>query len=114
LVAAILGAAGTTKTPALVHLALVPVAVFFFLDVMYLSTEVAYRDLYERVVQGVRHANENKDAGFSRDLIFEAKAHPNFCGVCWAIASWSMVPYYGLLLAYLLAIAGGLTTMLVK
>ncbi len=108
LVAALLGVAGTTHTPGIVTAALIPVAIFGFLDVMYLATEVAYRHLYGTVVAAIRAGD------YTRDNVFEARARPDAGHVIWALSSWSIVPYYGLLVSYAAAQWLGLSALLAK
>src|ERR1700752_55147 len=50
IVAPLLSLAGAVHAPVLVTIALVPVAVFAFIDTMYLAHEAAYRELYGRIV----------------------------------------------------------------
>src|SRR5262245_60159559 len=57
LVAALLSLAGTARAPVTISTAVVPVIVFGFLDVMYLASEVAYRDLYSRIISAIRSDN---------------------------------------------------------
>src|SRR5689334_1539318 len=47
IVAALLSLAGSTHNPNLITVALVPVMVFGFIDMMYLAHETAYRELYK-------------------------------------------------------------------
>src|SRR5438128_1647551 len=54
LVGALVSLAGATHVPGIVMFALVPVAIFGFMDTMYLAQEKAYRDLYRRIVTKIR------------------------------------------------------------
>ncbi|MSO99633.1 MAG: hypothetical protein EXR07_01080 [Acetobacteraceae bacterium] len=106
LVAALLSVAGTAHAPRIVTAALVPVLVFGFLDVMYLATEVAYRNLYETVVDSIRAGS------YDRARVFEARARPDAGCVIWAAASWSVVPYYVLVVFYVVALMQGWLALL--
>lgn len=97
LVCALLGLAGTTRTPAIIGFALVPVAVFGVMDTLYLAQESAYRDLYKVIVAAVR------DGSYSIATVFEARAPLTLATIWRALTSWSILPVYpGLALTYLL------------
>jgi hypothetical protein len=106
LVAALLSLAGAAHAPQMVHATLVPIFIFGFVDVMYLATEVAYRNLYTRVVQSIR------DGAYAKNAVYEARARPDAGCVIWAIGSWSIIPYYALVIFYLVAIFAGWPAML--
>lgn len=106
LVAALLSLAGAAHAPQMVHATLVPILIFGFLDIMYLATEVAYRNLYTRVVESIR------GGAYGRNDVFEARARPDAACVIWAIGSWSIVPYYALVIFYVIAIASGWPALL--
>ena len=106
LVAALLSLAGAAHAPQIVHATLVPILIFGFVDVMYLATEVAYRNLYTRVVESIRGST------YGNNAVYEARARPDAACVIWAIGSWSIVPYYALFVFYLIAIAAGWPALL--
>ena len=89
LVSALVSLAGATKNPAIVGVALVPVAIFGFLDTMYLAQERAYRDLYGKVVAKVR------DGSYKLADTFEAKAKLTVADCFDAFRSWAVWPVYG-------------------
>ena len=97
MVAALLSLAGATHVAQIVTATLVLILVFGFLDVMYLATEVAYRDLYARIVDAIRSGD------YGKPLLFEAKASPDAGCVIWALGSWSELPYYALIVSYVIA-----------
>ena len=106
LVAALLSLAGAAHAPQMIHATLVPILIFGFVDIMYLATEVAYRNLYTRVVQSIR------DGAYTKSAVFEARAQPDAGCVIWAIGSWSIFPYYALIIFYVIAIASGWPALL--
>jgi hypothetical protein len=109
LVAALVSLAGSTRTPAIVTVALVPVVVFAFLDTMYLSQERAYRQLYATIIAKVR------DGSYARTDAFEATAPLSFGGFLGAFCSWSVFPVYlGLIAIYLIARLGGWLQLLAQ
>jgi hypothetical protein len=98
LVTAFLSLTGATHLAAIATLALMPVAIFGFVDTMYLAQEKAYRDLYDTVVATVR------DGSYRREDAFNAKAARGFGHVVCALTSWSIWPIYGgLIAAYFVA-----------
>ena len=102
LVSALVSLAGAAHVPGIVTFALVPVAIFGFIDTMYLAQEKAYRDLYTRTAKAIR------DGSYSLSNVYEASAPISFRRVCSALASWSIWPVYaGLTLAYLIAHCAG-------
>jgi hypothetical protein len=106
LVAALLSLAGAIHAPQMVTATLVPIVIFGFVDIMYLATEVAYRNLYAQVVESMR------GGAYARNVVYEARARPDAGCVILAIGSWSIVPYYALAVFYLLAIATGWPALL--
>ncbi len=50
----------------MVHATLVPILIFGFVDIMYLATEVAYRNLYTRVVQSIR------DGAYTKSMVLRS------------------------------------------
>jgi hypothetical protein len=102
LVAALLSLAGATHSPAIVTFALVPVAIFGFVDTMYLAQEKAYRDLYELTVSALQHRS------YTIASTYNAKADLTFGNICSALTSWAIWPVYGgLIAAYLEAARHG-------
>jgi hypothetical protein len=106
LVAALLSLAGAVHAPPMIHATIVPILVFGFVDVMYLATEVAYRNLYTQVVQTMR------DGTYGRHSVYDATARPDAGCIISAIASWSIIPYNALVLFYVIAIASGWSALL--
>lgn len=101
LVAALLSLASAAHAPLMVTATLVPIITFGFVDILYLATEVAYRNLYTRVVASIRAGSYDKSA------VYEMRAGPDAGCVIWAIGSWSIVPYYALVVLYVIAILAG-------
>jgi hypothetical protein len=103
LVSSLVSLAGATHNPAIVGVALVPIAIFGFVDTMYLTQERAYRELYTKIVKKIR------DGSYQRDVdAFEAKATPTAADCFDAILSWAVWPVYlGLTAFYLVALARG-------
>jgi hypothetical protein len=106
LVAALLSLAGAVHAPQIVTAAIVPIVIFGFVDILYLATEVAYRNLYTRVVGSMR------DGTYGKNTIYEARARPDAGCIIWAIGSWSIVPYYALIACYVIAMAAGWPALL--
>jgi hypothetical protein len=106
LVAALLSLAGATHSPQMVTAALVPIIIFGFLDVMYLASEVAYRDLYAGVVKAIR------DGTYRRERAYDTNARADKGCILEAIGSWSITPYYALIIFYLIALAAGWPALL--
>jgi hypothetical protein len=106
LVAALLSLAGAAHAPQMVTATLVPIVIFGFVDILYLATEVAYRNLYTSVVASMR------EGSYGRNTIYEARARPDAACVIWAIGSWSIIPYYALIVFYAIAIAAGWPALL--
>jgi hypothetical protein len=107
LITALLSLSGATHKPAIVTLTLVPIAMFGFMDVMYLAQEGAYRTLYAQIVAKV-HAGT-----YSRSDTFAAKAPRSCKHICDALTSWAILPIYGgLIVLYIVAVAGGWLALL--
>ncbi len=85
LVAALLSLSGAAHLPQMVTATLVPILIFGFLDVMYLATEVVYRNLYTQIVDAMRGDR------YGKPMMFEAKAGPDAGCVIWALGSWSII-----------------------
>jgi hypothetical protein len=99
LVSGLLSLAGSTKVVAMADLVLVPIGVFAHLDFMYLTQEIAYRDLHEQFVFKIRTGT------YSKDDVFNARAPRLFEHYMSALVSWSTWPFYILGLAFLYALA---------
>jgi hypothetical protein len=108
LVAALLSLSGAAHLPQMITATLVPILIFGFLDVMYLATELAYRNLYSHIVETMRG-----DA-YDKRLVFEAKARPDAGCAIWALGSWSIIPYYALLVFYVIAELTGWPALLAR
>ena len=106
LVAALLSLAGAAHAPQIVSVTIVPILIFGFVDIMYLATEVAHRNLYTSVVASMREGR------YGKTTIYEARARPDAGCVIWAIGSWSIIPYYALLVFYAIAMAAGWPALL--
>jgi|SRR6185369_4400826 len=107
LTGAFLSLAGAAKQPAIVTFAIVPIAVFGFVDLMYLANERAYRNLYKTIVEKIRNGSYVKaDA-------FEARATWTCADALACIKSWSIWPVYGALIAaYIVVEATGWVNLL--
>jgi hypothetical protein len=102
LVGALVSLTGATHVPGILTFALVPVAIFGFMDTMYLAQEKAYRDLYGRIVGRVR------DGSYVRNDVFAAGAKLEARHFDAALGSWSVFPVYGgLILVYFIAHCAG-------
>jgi hypothetical protein len=102
LVGALLSLAGATHTPSIASVALVPVVIFGFVDMMYLAQEKAYRALYARIVTGIRQGS------YPIANAFDARAEPTLTDIGWALLSWSVLPIYGgLIVVYIAAVRCG-------
>ena len=64
------------KNPAMVGAALIPVVLFGFIDTMYLATEKAYRELYNRVIVKINAG------GYTVADTFDARAPLDFAHLC--------------------------------
>src|SRR5712675_687181 len=82
LTAAFLSLAGAIHQPRIVTLALVPVAIFGFLDAMYLAHERSYRTLYKNLVEKIRNQS------YTRGDAFKAEAPLTLPGIFLAFWSW--------------------------
>lgn len=110
LVTALLSLAGSTHAPGLVPLALMPVVVFAFLDVSYLSQERWFRGQFAAL------AKKAGEGTYGHDDLFAVRTR-TFLSSVWgalrACFSWSIWPVYGgLVVAYLWACKVGLLEML--
>jgi hypothetical protein len=106
LVAAMIGLAGATHAPQVVSAALVPVLIFGITDVLYLGTEIAYRRLYQQVVEAMR------DGSYGRPMVYEARAPVSVGCIFVAIRSWSIIPYYAFIVFYVIAVTAGWPVLL--
>ena len=98
LVGALVSLAGATHVSGIITFALVPVAIFGFMDTMYLAQEKAYRDLYISVIGKIRNGS------YALDKVYEASTSLKFQHISNALMSWSIFPVYlGLVTAYLVA-----------
>ena len=98
LVGALVSLASATHAPGMITFALVAVAIFGFMDTMYLASENAYRDLYNSVVNAVR------EGAYAPGNLYEAKAAISGAHIVAALKSWSIWPVYGgLIAAYIVA-----------
>jgi hypothetical protein len=105
IVSALFGLAGATKSGRMATAAIIPIIVFGFVDAAYLANEMAYRDLYNRIVAKIRSGSYGL-ADFG-DLSAPADAGH----FMWALSSWSVWPVYlGLTIAYVLILLSGLLT----
>ena len=71
---------------------LLPVLLFGYLDVKYFQIEKKYRILYEQVRLGQKSIDFSMKINFTKIELKEGKAT-----LCNAIGSWSIWPFYGLL-----------------
>jgi hypothetical protein len=109
LVAALVSVAGTTRTPSIVTVALMPVVVFAFLDTMYLAQERAYRALYVAIAKKIREGR------YERADAFEVTASASFGEFVRAFVSWSVFPVYlGLIAIYFIAKYSGWLQLLAR
>ena len=105
IVSALFGLAGATKTGRIAAAAIIPIAVFGFVDAAYLANEKAYRDLYDTIAAKIR----NRSYGLADFANLSAPADAGH--YLWALASWSVWPVYiGLFVAYLIVLLSGLLT----
>lgn len=93
LVGALVSLAGATRAPGIITFALIAVAIFGFMDIMYLANEKAYRDLYNDQVALIR------DGAYKRGNLYEAKAPISLTHFGSALVSWSIWPVYLVLIA---------------
>ncbi|HLZ05611.1 MAG TPA: hypothetical protein VKR55_26105 [Bradyrhizobium sp.] len=102
IVAALLSLAGAVHDGDLVTIALVPVAVFGFIDTMYLAFETAYRELYKGIVTKLRESRYTLADVYEANAWFGIRYFVS-CFVR-AFLSWAIWPVYlGLVAAYLAA-----------
>ncbi len=96
LVTAMLSLAGSAHAPDLLPLALVPVVVFAFLDINYLSMEKWFRDQYVELSGRAREGDYRQ-----KDMFAIRKRSWRDAGNCFfsALFSWSVLPVYGGLVA---------------
>jgi hypothetical protein len=89
LVTALVALTGTTRNPNILAFALVPIAIFAFIDTMYLAQERAFRRLFSSTVELIRKQQYTLDKhAFSTAV----KLQPDdFL----ALFSWSILPVYG-------------------
>jgi len=105
IVSALFGLAGATKSGRIAAAAIIPIAVFGFVDAAYLANEKAYRDLYNAIAAKIR----NRSYGLADFANLSAPADAGH--YLWALASWSVWPVYiGLFVAYLIVLLSGLLT----
>ena len=89
LVSAVVGLAGAVHAPQIAVFTLVPIAIFFYMDVCYLAQEKAYRRLYNSVVLKFRART------YRLDDAYEASAPVNAGDFLGAVISWATFPVYG-------------------
>jgi hypothetical protein len=105
LVSALFGLAGATKSGRIAAAAIIPIAVFGFVDAAYLANEKAYRDLYNTIVGKIR------DRSYGLADRFNLSAPTDAGHYILAVSSWSIWPVYlGLTIAYALVMLSGLLT----
>jgi hypothetical protein len=105
MVTALLAAAGSTRAPALLQLALVPVLVFAFMDIHYLSQESWFRAQFNAyAAKGQQNTYVQGDV-FAVGRRTGSEAFSGFVG---AMTSWSVWPVYGgIIAAYFWALCAG-------
>lgn len=105
IVSALFGLAGATKSGRIAAAAIIPIAVFGFVDAAYLANEKAYRDLYNAIAAKIR------DRTYGLGDFANLSAPTDAGHYIWAFGSWSVWPVYiGLLVAYLIVLLSGLLT----
>jgi hypothetical protein len=105
IVSALFGLAGATRSGRIAAAAIIPIAVFGFVDAAYLANEKAYRDLYNTIVGKIR------DRSYGLADRFNLSAPADAGHYIWALSSWSIWPVYlGLTIAYALVLLSGLLT----
>jgi hypothetical protein len=110
LVTALLSLAGSMHAPGLLSLAVVPVAVFAFLDANYLSQERWFRSQFGALAE---KAGRNGYAHTDLFAIQSLGLVATIQGFVLALFSWSIWPVYGgLVAAYLWARKAGLLDLL--
>lgn len=88
----IVSAALVLSSPDSVTICIVPVILFGLLDAKYLSLEKGYRELYDDVRQ-----RSDSDIDYSMQI--------EDGGILRALLSWSVLPFYGILIAVLAVIS---------
>ena len=105
IVSAIIAFAGETKNENIVAVAIVPLAIFGFLDAAYLGHERAYRRLYNEIAAKIR------DGSYAPSDRFLLGAPAGGGDYLRALGSWSVWPvYFGLIAAYVIIRLIGLLT----
>lgn len=105
IVSAIVAFAGATGNKNIVAVAIVPLAIFGFLDMTYLAHERAYRRLYNKIAGKIR------EGGYEPADRFVLGEPPNADDYVRALKSWSVWPVYlGLIAAYAIIRLIGLYT----
>jgi hypothetical protein len=105
IVSAIIAFAGATRNESIVAVAIVPLAIFGFLDAAYLANERAYRGLYNDIAAKIR------DGRYALSDRFVLGAPTGGGEYVRALRSWSVWPVYlGLIAAYLIVRLIGLLT----
>jgi hypothetical protein len=103
IVSALFGLAGATRSGRIAVAAIIPIAVFGFVDAAYLANEKAYRDLYATLVSKIR------DRTYAVADRFDLNAPADAGHYIWALASWSVWPVYlALVVVYALVLLSGL------
>jgi hypothetical protein len=103
IVSALFGLAGATKSGRIAAAAIIPIAVFGFVDAAYLANEKAYRDLYNAIVAKIR------DGSYGLADRFNLSAPADAGHYIWGLSSWSVWPVYlGLIVAYVVVLLSGL------
>ena len=96
LVTALIAFASAAHTIAPIQITILPIAMFLVLDAAYLGVETAYRDLYNTVVNDIRHQR------YTLAHAFTAGASLTFMRWLGAHKSWSIwVFYYPLIILYI-------------
>ena len=107
LVGALASLAGATHVLGIITFALVPVAIFGFMDTMYLAQEKAYRDVYISVIGRIRNGS------YALNEVYEASTSLKFQHIRNALFSWAIFPVYlGLVAVYLVAYFKGWLALL--
>ena len=99
IVSALFGLAGATKSPSIAAVAIIPIAVFGFVDAAYLANEKAYRDLYNAIAGKIRGGT------YALADFANLNAPADAGHYVWGLSSWSVWPVYvGLFVAYLVVL----------
>lgn len=83
-----------------VYIALLPLAVFFYLDCFYLSNEKGFRDRYNHFIKKLHEGNATNPDLF----VIEPIKKITSCDIFSKIESKSIWPFYGFILAMILII----------